>query len=82
MIGSVKDDETALKSKENEMSGANEMFQKLKDSETVDKTAFIKAQNKFEAINAGMEIGDDGEASTLQEQLISRFIEYKVVING
>lgn len=70
LIGSVKDDETALKSKENEMSGANEMFQKLKDSETVDKTAFIKAQNKFEAINAGMEIGDDGEASTLQEQLI------------
>lgn len=54
------------------MSGANDMFTKLKSAEEKDRTAFIAAQKKYEAINAGMEIGDDGEASTLQEQLISK----------
>lgn len=68
-----KDDETALNTKEQELNKMEEMFQSLRETEAADAEALLASQRKFEAISAGMVIGEDGEAATLQEQLISMY---------
>lgn len=65
-----KDDTKALQEKENELSNVQSLFETLKKNDENDAEAFALSQRKFEAISAGMEVNEDGEAQTLQEQLM------------
>lgn len=67
------DDSAALVSKEQELAKVQNLFQKLKDADIADNEAFQASQKKFEAVSAGMEVNEDGEAATLQEQLMSQY---------
>ncbi|KAF2889427.1 hypothetical protein ILUMI_16746, partial [Ignelater luminosus] len=67
----LKDDEAALKSKEQELNKVQGLFQELKDNDAADNEAFAASQRKYEAISVGMEVNDAGETETLQDQLIS-----------
>lgn len=66
----LQDDEKALKTKEKEMAELNNKFESLKNADEASTAAYLAAKKRYEALNAGMEIGDDGEAATLQEQLM------------
>ncbi|XP_041782533.1 structural maintenance of chromosomes protein 2 [Anopheles merus] len=68
---SIRDDEQALAAKEVEMQRRGESFQALKDACEADEQAFAKAQKRFEAVSAGLSTNEDGEAATLQDQLIA-----------
>lgn len=50
------------------------LFQQLKDTDEADNQAFALSQKKYEAISVGMEVNDDGEAQTLQDQLMGKFL--------
>lgn len=61
------------------------LFNKLKENEAADKEAFSASQKKFEALNVGMEVNDEGKTETLQEQLMSAsilfyFIGHKLIV--
>ncbi|KAF5270320.1 hypothetical protein FQR65_LT05508 [Abscondita terminalis] len=66
----IKEDEHALKTKEQELQKVQDLFKKLKDAEATDNEAFAASQRKYEAISVGMEVNDAGETETLQDQLI------------
>ncbi|XP_053685055.1 structural maintenance of chromosomes protein 2 [Sabethes cyaneus] len=68
---SIKDDEAALDKKEAEMQRTGDMFQSLKDANEADAKAFDDAQKRFEAVSAGLSTNEDGEAATLQDQLMA-----------
>lgn len=68
----MKDDSAALTSKEQELAKVQNLFQSLKDADAADTEAFAASQRKFEAVSAGMDVNEDGEAETLQEQLMSK----------
>lgn len=70
---SIKDDENALKLKENEMNKVGGMFESLKEADKESEEAYNKIQAKFEALSSGLDTNEDGEASSLQEQLMSKF---------
>lgn len=63
-------DEEALKEKEAQMTEVGGLFQNLKDADEADRKAFADAQKRFQAISAGLDMNEDGEAASLQEQLI------------
>ncbi|KAJ8926989.1 hypothetical protein NQ314_020550, partial [Rhamnusium bicolor] len=67
----LKDDNNVLHAKEQELSRVQSLFDTLKENDEKDNEAFALSQRKFEAISAGMEVNEDGEAETLQEQLIN-----------
>lgn len=67
---SIADDEKKIKAKKDELAKVQNMFETLKENEEKDNAAFDLAQKKFVAFSAGMEINDDGESETLQEQLM------------
>ena len=48
-------------------------FEELKQGEANDLKAFQDAQKRLEAVNMGLAINDDGEATSLQDQLTSEF---------
>lgn len=52
-------------------SQAGSVFEKLKQDEADDLKSYQDAQKKFEAVNLGLAINDEGEATSLQDQLIS-----------
>ncbi|KAL3287448.1 hypothetical protein HHI36_001919 [Cryptolaemus montrouzieri] len=64
------EDNKALSDKEQELSKVQSLFDSLKDNDAKDKEAVVFAQKKYEALVGGMEINDEGETTTLQEQLI------------
>ncbi|XP_030388372.1 structural maintenance of chromosomes protein 2 [Scaptodrosophila lebanonensis] len=66
----ISDDEGALAKKQFDMSKVQGEFQSLKDADINDAQAYEKAQRKFEAVSQGLSTNEDGQASTLQEQLI------------
>nr|XP_029731204.1 structural maintenance of chromosomes protein 2-like [Aedes albopictus] len=68
---SIRDDENALQKKEAEMQRTGDMFQSLKDADEADAKAFTDAQKRFEAVSAGLSTNEDGEAATLQDQLMA-----------
>ncbi|KAM7341587.1 structural maintenance of chromosomes 2 isoform 2-T2 [Cochliomyia hominivorax] len=70
LIKNILDDENTLKIKEDEMAKQKSLFQDLKDSEKRDLLAYEEAQKKFEAVSQGLSTNDNGEASSLQDQLI------------
>ncbi|RZC38547.1 structural maintenance of chromosomes protein 2, partial [Asbolus verrucosus] len=65
------DDKKVLKQKEEELSKVQAMFQKLKDNDERDNKLFMASQKCYEALSAGMELNEEGEAKTLLEQLMN-----------
>lgn len=51
---------------------AGGFFEKLKQDEASDLKSFQAAQKRFEAVNLGLALNEDGEATSLQDQLTSR----------
>lgn len=69
---SIKDDEQFLKSKINEMDKVEGLFETLKKADEDDTKAYQTAQKRYEALNAGLLTNEKGEATSLQEELISK----------
>lgn len=67
----IKIDENALASKQGEMDNAGGVFEKLKQDEANDLKAYQDAQKRLEAVNMGLALNDEGEATSLQDQLTS-----------
>lgn len=65
-------DEEALQVKEAQMAKVGGLFESLKTADEEDSKAFSEAQKRFQAISAGLDMNEDGQASSLQEQLISK----------
>lgn len=65
-------DEEALTVKEAQMAKVGDLFQTLREADENDSKAFSDAQKRFQAISAGLEMNEDGQASSLQEQLTSK----------
>lgn len=66
-------DEEALKVKEEQMAKVGDLFQTLREADENDSKGFSDAQKRFQAISAGLEMNEDGQASSLQEQLTSKY---------
>ncbi|XP_074031936.1 structural maintenance of chromosomes 2 [Leptinotarsa decemlineata] len=64
------EDSKALEAKEQELSKVQSLFETLKENDKRDNEGFALSQRKFEAVSAGMEVNEDGEAQTLQEQFM------------
>lgn len=64
-------DESALDTKNTKMAEVGDMFQRLKDAAENDKKSYEDAQKRYQAVSTGLEMGEDGKASSLQEQLTS-----------
>lgn len=71
---SIVDDKKFLMNKESEMQKVQGLFQNLKDTDAADSLASADAQKRFEAISVGLSTNEDGEAASLEDQLISRNI--------
>lgn len=71
LLKSIKDDEVTLQQKENEMSKVENLFQNLKDNDAADAKSYEDSQKKFEAVSAGLSTNEDGEAASLQDQLMT-----------
>ncbi|KAK9747108.1 RecF/RecN/SMC N terminal domain [Popillia japonica] len=67
----LKIDENALKSKEQDLAKTNDFYENLKNNENTDVEALAACQKRYEAICAGMEVNDNGEAQTLMSQLMN-----------
>lgn len=72
-------DEEALQSKEAQVAKVGGLFQKLKETDENDSKAFSDAQKRFQAISAGLDMNEDGQASSLQEQLISEYLFLRMI---
>lgn len=78
----LKIDENALKSKEQDLAKTNDFYENLKNNENTDVEALAACQKRYEAICAGMEVNDNGEAQTLMSQLMSKWrsmVKYKPI---
>lgn len=51
---------------------AADIFDELKQNEAADLKAYQDAQKKFEAVSLGLALNDEGEATSLQDQLTSK----------
>lgn len=71
-LKNIKIDENALAKKEAEMGKTADVFEKLKSDEANDLKAYQDAQKRYEAVNCGLDINDEGEATSLQDQLTSK----------
>lgn len=56
------------------------VFGTLKEAQENDFIAFSNAQKKYEAINCGLAINDEGEATSLQDQLTSKCTDFLFII--
>lgn len=68
----VVKDEEALQTKEAQMAKVGGLFQSLREADETDSKAFADAQKRFQAITAGLDVNEDGQAASLQEQLKSK----------
>ena len=48
-------------------------LEKLEDQSRVDQEAHVSAQKQYQAVTAGLSSNDDGQAATLNDQLMSRY---------
>ena len=71
LLKNIKIDENALVKKEAEMGNTADVFEKLKSDEADDLKAYQNAQKRFEAVNLGLALNDEGEATSIQDQLTS-----------
>lgn len=69
----VSKDEEALQAKEAQMAKVGDLFQALREADETDSKAFADAQKRFQAITAGLEVNEDGQAATLQGQLTCEY---------
>lgn len=69
-------DEEALQLKEAQMAKVGGLFESLREADEVDSKAFSDAQKRFQAVSAGLDMNEDGQASSLQEQLISKYFNW------
>ncbi|KAH8280520.1 hypothetical protein KR018_009063 [Drosophila ironensis] len=79
----IEDDERALAKKEADMSKVQDEFESLKTADANDAKAYEVAQRKLEAVSQGLSTNEEGEATTLQDQLIAakqQFSEAKTTI--
>ncbi|KAH8372776.1 hypothetical protein KR009_004687 [Drosophila setifemur] len=66
----LEDDMRALLKKESDMSKIHGEFERLKVADTIDSKGYEDAQHKLEAVSQGLSTNEDGQATTLQDQLI------------
>lgn len=74
LIKTIAEDEQNFKTKEAEMAKRQDAFQELKTAEQRDALAYEEAQKKFEAVTQGLSTNEDGQASSLQDQLMSKIL--------
>ncbi|KAH8279499.1 hypothetical protein KR026_011688 [Drosophila bipectinata] len=67
----IEDDVRALAKKEADMSKVQGEFESLKQADATDSKAYEDAQRKLEAVSQGLSTNEDGQATTLQDQLIA-----------
>ncbi|KAH8296937.1 hypothetical protein KR044_001157 [Drosophila immigrans] len=67
----ITEDEATLLKKQQAMSKVKDEFQGLKDADANDAKAYEDAKRKLEAVSQGLSTNEDGQACTLQEQLIT-----------
>ena len=48
-------------------------LEKLEDQSRVDQEAHVSAQKQYQAVTAGLSSNDDGQAATLNDQLMSKY---------
>lgn len=72
----IKIDEAALAKKDQEMEKAGGVFDELKQQEADDLKACQEAQKRVEAASMGLALNDEGEASSLQDQLTSKTFKF------
>lgn len=68
----IKDDKKALAQKEMQMEKVRGLFDNFKQADIDDAKAYEEAQKKYEAVTQGLTTNEDGQASTLQDQLIRK----------
>lgn len=68
----LKRDQESLKEKEDQQAKVGDLFESLKAADEKDREAFAVAEKRFQAISAGLDVGEDGEATSLNQQLISK----------
>lgn len=71
LIQNISEEEKSLKAKQADLAKVQGMFQKLKNADKADSDALEIAQKRYDALIAGMEINEEGEAETLLEQLMN-----------
>uniref|UniRef100_A0A1B0C4Z1 RecF/RecN/SMC N-terminal domain-containing protein n=1 Tax=Glossina palpalis gambiensis TaxID=67801 RepID=A0A1B0C4Z1_9MUSC len=71
IVKSMEDDEKSLQLKQKEMDKAKNLFQNLKEADSADSLAYEETQKKYEAVSQGLSTNEDGQASSLQDQLIN-----------
>lgn len=67
---SFNDDEKALNGKKEELEKVQELFLNLKQAQEVDNAELQLAERRLEAASTGQIVGEDGEAATIQAQLM------------
>ena len=65
-------DKKTLQSKEKEISQVAKDLEKLQHQSNEDQEAYTAAQNRFQAVSAGLSSNTDGEDATLNDQLLSK----------
>ena len=68
-----KQDNKDLSAKQKERSSMQHKFDKMREQDQIDRDSLVQAEKRLEAISSGMYSSGDGEAATLQDQLMSKF---------
>ncbi|CAG9864049.1 unnamed protein product [Phyllotreta striolata] len=66
----LSEDQAALTEKENRLESVRTSFETLKTNDEKDTEALNNAVKKLEALGTGMEVNDEGETQTLQDQFM------------
>ena len=67
----INDDENTFKSKQKEFAEVGGVFKDLKEMDQQDCQAVLAAQEKYQKISSGLLQSEDGENTTLEQQLIT-----------
>ncbi|XP_062137204.1 structural maintenance of chromosomes protein 2 isoform X2 [Drosophila sulfurigaster albostrigata] len=78
----ISEDEAALLKKQQAMAMVKDEFQGLKDADANDAKAYEDAKRKLEAVSQGLSTNEDGEACTLQEQLIAAKQQHQEMVDN
>lgn len=66
-------DEEVLDAKVTQMSKVGDLFQSLKEADETDSKAFGDAQKRLQTLETGLDVNEDGQATSLQEQVIGKY---------
>lgn len=67
-------------SKEKDMSKLGQELEKLQAQSTTDQANHDSAQKHYQAVSAGLSSNSDGEAASLNDQLMSKYTHWKNVV--